>query len=84
VNGQRVLVVDEESRRQVQVAGAARLDDGLAIGGVRHQFRDEGHGFRPLLTVEFPALTLPTIISGHRWHLAIEFSNWIEAAMRSV
>jgi hypothetical protein len=68
----------------VQVAGVARLDDRLAIGGVRHQFRDEGQGFRALLTVEFPALTLPTIISGHRWHLAIEFSNWIEAAMRSV
>ncbi len=65
-------------------AGVARLDDGLAIDGVRHQFRDEGQGFRALLTVEFLVLTLPTIIGGHRWHLAIEFSNWIEATMRSV
>ncbi|MBB2773535.1 MULTISPECIES: hypothetical protein [Mycolicibacterium] len=64
----------------VQLAGVARLRDGLAIGGVRHQFRDEGEGFRALLTVEFPALTLPTILRGHRWHLAIEFSNWIEAS----
>ncbi|MBI5338286.1 MAG: hypothetical protein HZB45_11455 [Mycolicibacterium rufum] len=65
----------------VQLAGVARLSDGLAIGGVRHQFRDEGKGFRALLTVEFPALTLPTILRGHRWHLAIEFSNWIEASV---
>lgn len=65
----------------IQLAGVARLSDGLAIGGVRHQFRDEGDGFRALLTVEFPALTLPTILRGHRWHLAIEFSNWIEASL---
>lgn len=67
----------------IQVAGVARLADGLAIGGVRHQFRDEAGGFRALLTVEFPAVSLPTILRGHRWHLAIEFSNWIEAAARS-
>lgn len=67
----------------IQVAGVARLSDGLAIGGVRHQFRDEGDGFRALLTVEFPAVSLPTILRDHRWHLAIEFSNWIEAAARS-
>lgn len=67
----------------IQVAGVARLADGLAIGGVRHQFRDEAGGFRALLTVEFPAVSLPTILRGHRWHLAIEFSNWIEAAART-
>lgn len=66
-----------------QIAGVARLADGLAIGGVRHQFRDEEKGFRALLTVEFPVVTLPTIVRGHRWHLAIEFSNWIEAATRA-
>lgn len=30
------------------------------------------------LCVEFPRTTLPRILSEHRWHLAIEFSNWVE------
>ncbi len=65
-----------------QVAGVARLDDGLAIGGVRHQFRQEGDGFRARLTVEFPGRVPGRMIAEHRWHLACEFSNWIEAAGR--
>lgn len=64
----------------LQVAGVARLADGLAIGGVRHQFRQEGEGFRALLTVEFPWAVMGPMISQHRWHLATEFSNWIEMA----
>lgn len=62
-----------------QVAGVARLD-GLAIGGVRHQFRQDGAGFRARLTVEFPAAMAGFMVSAHQWHLAAEFSNWIEAA----
>lgn len=65
---------------QFEVAGVARLRDGLAIGGVRHQFRQEGDGFRALLTVEFPGRVPMRMIAEHRWHLAVEFSNWIEAA----
>lgn len=64
----------------LQIAGVARSRDGLAIGGVRHQFRNEANGFRARLTVEYPLLILPSIISGHQWHLASEFSNWICAA----
>ncbi len=64
----------------VQVAGVARLADGLAIGGVRHQFRDEGQGFRARLTVEFPSTLPRRMIAAHCWHLACEFSNWIDAA----
>jgi len=64
----------------LQIAGVARSKDGFAIGGVRHQFRNEGNGFRAKLTVEYPLLILPTVISGHQWHLASEFSNWISAA----
>lgn len=63
-----------------QAAGVARLADGLAIGGVRHQFRDDGAGFRALLTVEFPSLLPGFMIAQHRWHLACEFSNWVEMA----
>ena len=64
-----------------QVAGIARTSDGIAIGGVRHQFRDTEDGFDARLTVEFPLPTLARMIAGHRWHLACEFSNWIEAAL---
>ncbi|MEW9897681.1 hypothetical protein ABWL39_03435 [Chitinivorax sp. PXF-14] len=64
----------------LQVAGVARSGGGRAIGGVRHQFRNEGTGFRARLLVEFPLLMLPQVVTGHQWHLASEFSNWIEAA----
>ena len=58
----------------------ARTSDGVAIGGVRHQFRDTTDGFHARLTVEFPMPTIGRMVKGHRWHLACEFSNWIEAA----
>lgn len=64
----------------LQIAGVARTSRGMPIGGVRHQFRNEGDGFRARLLVEFPLLMLPQVVSGHQWHLASEFSNWIEAA----
>ncbi|PTQ90610.1 hypothetical protein C8N29_1028 [Agitococcus lubricus] len=64
----------------LQIAGVAKTKGGMPIGGVRHQFRNEGNGFRARLLVEFPLLILPQVISGHQWHLASEFSHWIEAA----
>lgn len=66
----------------LQIAGVARSRNGIVLGGVRHQFRDEGKGFRAHLLVEYPSLILPGIIKGHQWHLACEFSNWIEAYLR--
>lgn len=69
-----------DSSYPYQAAGVAKADSGLVLGGVRHQFRNEGFGFRARLTVEFPAMILPGAVSAHRWHLASEFSNWIEAA----
>ncbi|KQU07081.1 hypothetical protein ASG56_05885 [Rhodococcus sp. Leaf7] len=60
-----------------QIAGVALAGNGQPIGGVRHQFRDTPDGFEARLTVEFPFPTLWTMIAGHRWHLACEFSNWI-------
>lgn len=63
----------------IQIAGVARTASGLAIGGVRHQFRNlpEG-GFECWLTVEFPSSVLGRMVEGHRWHLACEFGNWVE------
>ena len=60
--------------------GRARLD-GPPSGALRHQFRDEpGGGFTARLTIEFPRVTPARFVDAHRWHLACEFSNWIEAA----
>jgi hypothetical protein len=70
-----------DSTYPIAVVGVARSPNGAAIGGVRHQFRNEGDGFRAKLTVEFPSLIMPSVVTGHRWHLACEFSNWIRAAL---
>jgi len=64
----------------VQWVAAGGIRPGATVGGLRHQFRDEpGGGFRARLTVELPATVPPHLIRAHRWHLACEFSNWIEA-----
>jgi hypothetical protein len=59
--------------------GRARLT-GPPSGALRHQFRDEPTGFTARLTIEFPRVTPARFVNAHRWHLACEFSNWIEAA----
>jgi hypothetical protein len=64
----------------VEWTSVARSVGGVPIGGVRHLFRDEPTGFRARLTVEFPGTTPTHMIRAHRWHLACEFSNWIETA----
>lgn len=60
--------------------GRARLV-GPPSGALRHQFRDEPDGgFAARLTIEFPLVTPGRFVAAHPWHLACEFSNWIEAA----
>lgn len=39
---------------------------------------------RGVLSIDFPLLTPGAVLSGHKLHLAIEFSNWIEAATASL
>jgi hypothetical protein len=76
----RTLTTSADPAFPVQWVGVGRNSSGVPIGGIRHEFRDEGGGFHARLTVEFPATTPPHMIRAHRWHLACEFSNWIEAA----
>lgn len=66
----------------VRVGGMA-LRGGRTIGYAIHQFgpRPEG-GFAGRLSVAFPRATPWFMIDGHRWHLACEFSNWVEAYLR--
>jgi hypothetical protein len=70
-----------DRRYDHQLAAAARHRDGTPIGGLRHQLRNTPTGFEMSLTAEFPALTPPHLVSGHRWHLACEFSNMIERSL---
>ena len=64
----------------IQIAGTALLDDGLIIGGVRHQLRDNNGTLEAKLTVQFPGTLPAKLIREHQWHLAVEFSNWIIAS----
>lgn len=67
----------------VRIGGVA-LDGQKAIGYAYHQFGSQaGGGFRGRLSVAFPRSTPWFMIDGHRWHLACEFSNWIEGYLRS-
>lgn len=75
----RTLVTPPDPAFPVQWAGVARTEHGAALGGTRHQFRDERAGFLARLTVELPATLPPEMLREHRWHLACEFSNWVEA-----
>ncbi|MEZ0054365.1 hypothetical protein ABIA30_005406 [Mycobacterium sp. MAA66] len=70
-----------DSRYDYQITAVARRHDGTPIGGLRHQLRDTATGFQMSLTAEFPALTPPNLITGHRWHLACEFANMSERAL---
>lgn len=66
------------------VSGVAHTSGGKAIGGVRHQFRNTADGFHAHLLVEFPKAMAAHMINAHRWHLAVEFTNWITFAFTSV
>lgn len=63
--------------------GGAAVDGTRTIGYAFHQFGDQADGgFRGRLSIAFPRSTPWFMIDGHRWHLACEFSNWIEAYLR--
>ncbi len=60
----------------LQMAGVARLKGGTAVGGIRHQYRDEGNGFRAKIADEFPALFPRCMVRAQQLHLACEFGIW--------
>lgn len=59
-----------------QAAGVSYLEDGLAIGAVRHQMKDTENGCHIKLAVEFPSTLPDRGIRAHQKHLACEFYNW--------
>ena len=64
------------------MAGAGYLDDGTQTGIVLHQFADTVDGFRARLSIYFPAENAAEMIEGHKWHLALEFTNWVNLCLQ--
>lgn len=63
-----------------QISGKVLNQSGKTMGAALHQFKETTDGFHGLLTIYFPFLVPKQIIEGHKYHLAIEFSNWVELA----
>ncbi|MFE5326836.1 hypothetical protein ACFRCG_10655 [Embleya sp. NPDC056575] len=64
----------------VRIGGTGRLTDGTEICRVMHEFGDGPRGLRIRLTIQFPAGAPEHVFTGHQWHFACEFRNWLEAA----
>ncbi|SDT71102.1 hypothetical protein SAMN05216371_4057 [Streptomyces sp. TLI_053] len=64
----------------VRIGGTGHLADGSEVLRVMHEFADSPRGLRIRLTVEFPAAAPVELSTGHQWHFACEFANWLEAA----
>lgn len=64
----------------VRIGGTGRLADGTEVARVMHEFGDGPRGLRIRLTIQFPANAPEHVFTGHKWHFACEFLNWLEAA----
>jgi len=67
-----------------RMLGKAALPTGDTAAHVQHQFRDTADGFDVLLGIHFPAAAPEEIVETHRKHLAVEFTNWITDAARTL
>lgn len=65
-------------------AGRATLLDGTEMVRVAHQFADTENGFKAKLTAYFPANAASGLIEGHCWHLACEFTNWVNLCIEGL
>lgn len=75
---EKELRIPRDNTYTFQSVGIAKLYDGTIIGGVRHQFKNEGKGFRAKLAVEFPLVSPNYFIQQHQLHLACEFGHWFK------
>lgn len=75
---EKELQIPRNDTYPFQSVGIAKLYDGTVIGGVRHQFKNEGKGFRAKLAVEFPLVAPNYFIRQHQLHLACEFGHWFK------
>lgn len=64
----------------VRIGGTGTLADGTEVLHVLHEFADTPAGLRIRLTVRFPEAAPDLLPTGHQWHFACEFTNWLQAA----
>ncbi|MFD0408837.1 hypothetical protein [Kitasatospora sp. NPDC127116] len=64
----------------VRIGGTGTLADGTEVLHVLHEFADTPDGLRIRLTVQFPEAAPDLLPTGHQWHFACEFTNWLQAA----
>jgi hypothetical protein len=77
----RDVAIPKDEAYLHQVVGRVQLADGFDVAAIRHQLRDDDEGrLQAKLCIEFPGTFAPALITGHAWHLACEFANWITAA----
>ncbi|GJJ75356.1 hypothetical protein EMPS_07714 [Entomortierella parvispora] len=62
---------------EILMIGAARIQGGRVIGGIRHQIRKEGDSLKLKFLVEFPFLLPDFMIKQHQLHLMCEFNHWV-------
>lgn len=67
----------KSSDYDIELPGVAKLENGVIIGGMRHQVKRENNGFRFKALVEFPGILPNSMIKQHQLHLACEFGHWI-------
>lgn len=67
----------DKNKYPIQLPGVAKTEDGDIVGGVRHQFGETNDEFLIRALVEFPSASPNYMIRQHEWHLACEFSHWI-------
>ena len=58
------------------MVGTTYLKNGKSAGGVCHQYKSEGTGFRVDFSDEFPASFPPAMIYQHQMHALNEYSIW--------
>ncbi|MER7671719.1 hypothetical protein ABTY61_25125 [Kitasatospora sp. NPDC096128] len=63
-----------------RIGATGTLADGTEVLRVMHEFADTPTGLRIRLTVQFPEAAPDLLPTGHQWHFACEFTNWLQAA----
>ncbi|MCH3922733.1 hypothetical protein [Limosilactobacillus sp.] len=59
-----------------QMVGISMMTNNTIAGDIRHQYKEEGTGFRAKLADEFPVFFTSSMIREHQFHLANEFLVW--------
>lgn len=64
------------------MVGTTYLKNGVSAGGVCHQYKPEGTGFRVDFSDEFPASFPPAMIYQHQMHALNEYGIWYKELLK--